>query len=54
MNFPTNPTDQQTYSSNGKTYIYIANKGYWKSKVNYTIPPLTEAQLALYKISLAR
>jgi hypothetical protein len=31
IDFPTNPTNGQTYTVNNVTYVYVQNKNYWQS-----------------------
>ena len=52
--FPANPVDQQVFEINGKRYVYIASKTYWRAKINYLVPPIPQAELNLYKLSLMR
>lgn len=52
INFPTNPVDNEEFTSAGKTWVYVAAENSWKSTtainggmvdlVNYYTKPQTE------------
>ena len=51
LDFPSSPTDGQTYTSAGKTYTYNSAKGVWLATV--TSPPAADVAAELIPLILA-